>query len=116
MRTWRRPGAPALLAAALFPLPAAAQFSATPGELVARMDADGDRRISLREYQSYLMRGFRARDRNGDGVLQADELPPGTRRSIDLTRHEANLAKSFRRQDTDGDGYLDARELLAPPR
>lgn len=117
MRPRRRPGAFALLGAVLVPLSAAAQFAGTPGELLARMDADGDGRISLREYQSYLMQGFRARDRNGDGVLQTHELPPSSRRGqIDLTGHETSLARSFRRQDADGDGYLDARELLAPPR
>lgn len=92
----------------------------TPGELLARMDADADGRVSLVEYQHYLSRGFRAMDANGDGIVDANELPAGAsargqRRSIDLTAHEQRLARTFRRQDVDANGTLDARELAAPP-
>ena len=93
----------------------------TPDELLARMDADADGRVSLVEYQHYLSRGFRAMDANGDGIVDAHELPAGAsargqRRSIDLTAHEQRLARTFHRQDADADGALDARELAAPPR
>ena len=93
----------------------------TPAELLSWMDADGDGRVALVEYQHYLTAGFRRLDVNADGVVSSDELPAGVssrgaRRSVDLTARERALAETFRRQDANGDGYLDARELAAPPR
>lgn len=90
-------------------------FARAPAELVARFDLDGDGRVDEGEYVAYLMRGFHARDRDGNGVLEGDELPPGAR-PLSADGNEARLRRQFRRQDADGDGRLDARELLAPPR
>lgn len=86
-------------------------------EYLQRFDQDGDGRVSLHEYQQYMSRGFQAMDRNGDGVLSADELPAGVhwRGPITLTAHLQALARTFMRLDSNGDGYLDARELTAPP-
>ncbi len=107
-----------LLLSLIFALtsPAAAQLAATPGEYLARMDADRDGRVSLAEYQAHLSRAFRDMDRDGDGVLIGDELPVRGARPVLLSEHHAALARAFRRQDRDGDGRLDARELAAPPR
>ena len=90
----------------------------TPSEYLLRIDANGDGRVSLSEYQDYLSRGFTRMDRDGNGVLSASELPPGarTRRAPTLESHLRALAATFDRQDVDNDGYLDARELSAPPR
>jgi Ca2+-binding EF-hand superfamily protein len=103
----------ALLAASL--ALAAPQVRDTSGYL-ARMDADGDGRVSLAEYQAWMGYGFDAMDRDHDGVLSAPELPGG--RGAPLTRdaHRARLAAAFARQDRDNDGFLDATELAAPPR
>lgn len=104
-----------LLAAAL-PLVAIAQAVVDRDEYLSRFDGDGDGRVSLAEYQGYLGRGFRAMDRDGDGVLAGDELPVPTARPRRLEDLLADLAQQFVRLDSDGDGYLDARELTAPPR
>lgn len=90
-------------------------FAQAPAELMARFDLDGDGRVDEAEYLAYLMRGFHARDRDGNGVLEGEELPPGAR-PLGAAENEARLRRQFRRQDADGNGWLDARELLAPPR
>jgi Ca2+-binding EF-hand superfamily protein len=110
-----------LAAIALLALPAAAlaqSHPATPSAYLDMMDTDGDGRVSLAEYQDYMSAGFRSMDANGDGVLDATELPPGPRSAHPLTlvQHRRHLAATFHRQDADGDGYLSARELAAPPR
>lgn len=80
-------------------------------------DRDGDERVALVEYQDYLSRGFLQMDRNGDGVLSADELPAGTRarKLPTLENRRRELSAAFDRQDLDNDGFLDAREMAAPP-
>ena len=94
---------------------AAAQVTAT-GDYLARMDGDGDARVSLAEYQAWMGYAFTAMDRDGDGVLRAAELPGGRGKPVTRDAHLQRLADAFRRQDADGDGTLDARELAAPPR
>jgi len=89
----------------------------TRADYLRRFDRDGDGRVSLREYQDYMSRGFRALDRNSDGVLSPHELPRGTQRRavITLDAHLRALARTFDLLDVNNDGYLDARELTAPP-
>ena len=94
---------------------AGAQVTAT-SDYLARMDRDGDGRVSLVEYQDWLGYAFQRMDRDGDGVLSAAELPGGRGKPISLAAHRESLAEMFRRQDRNGDGWLDARELAAPPR
>ncbi|MFL6585468.1 MAG: EF-hand domain-containing protein [Luteimonas sp.] len=93
---------------------AGAQVTRT-AEYLDHMDIDGDGRVSLAEYQTWMRYGFDRMDRNGDGVLTADELPGGKGRAVTLAEHMTRLAATFNRQDTNRDGYLDARELAAPP-
>lgn len=113
-----------MIAAAAFPVVAAfvsgAAFAQAPRdtrEYLRLFDTDGDGRVSLAEYQAYLTRGFVAMDRNGDGELTADELPPGTRarKRPTLDARQRELSAAFDRQDLNNDGYLDAREMSAPP-
>ena len=99
----------------LWPALALAQVTAT-SEYVARMDADGDDRVSLEEYQAWMGYAFERMDANRDGLLTADELPGGEGETISLAEHRESLAAMFRRQDADGDGFLSANELAAPPR
>lgn len=80
------------------------------------MDANGDGRIALAEYQDWLCYAFDAMDRNHDGVLSADEMPGGRGQSITRATQRARLADAFAHQDRNHDGFLDARELAAPPR
>jgi Ca2+-binding EF-hand superfamily protein len=97
-------------------LPAHAQSLHDTTDYLDRMDADGDGRVSLAEYQAWMAYGFEAMDRDHDGVLSPAELPGG--RGAPLTReaHRARLAAVFARQDRDRDGFLDAAELASPLR
>lgn len=101
------------LANAVNPTPT--QYAEGPRELLQRFDTDGDGRVVEAEYVAYLSLGFRARDADGNGVLEGRELPPNAR-PIASADNEARLRRQFKRQDANGDGALDARELLAPPR
>ncbi|WP_024888902.1 hypothetical protein [Luteimonas huabeiensis] len=115
VRSLRRPVACTALALLSAAGAAGAQVTAT-GEYLARMDTDGDGRVSLAEYQAWMLYAFERMDADGDGVLASSEQPGG--RAAPLTRQAYldRLAERFRRQDADGDGSLDARELAAPPR
>lgn len=94
---------------------AAAQVTDS-GEYLKRMDTDGDGRVSLAEYLAWMSYAFDQRDRNGDGVLSADELPGGRGKPVTREEHIATLTARFKKQDANGDGWLSAKELLAPPR
>lgn len=96
------------------PMCAWAQVDATV-DYLARMDADGDGRISQSEFIDWMSYAFDARDRNRDGMLSADELPGGKGQPISREQHRERLAATFRKQDRNGDGHLDARELALPP-
>jgi hypothetical protein len=100
---------------ALLPLHVLAQVDAA-SDYLARMDGDGDGRVSLVEYQDWLSYAFDAMDRDGDGRLTAAELPGGKGAPVSRAEHRARLATAFNRQDGNRDGFLDARELAAPPR
>ena len=101
------------LAGGVFVSGARAQSQA---DFVARMDGDGDHRVSQVEYVEYMSYAFRRMDANGDGVLATNEQLVPNAKPLTLAEHQANLAAQFRRQDANGDHYLDAKELAAPPR
>ena len=94
---------------------AQAQVSDT-GSYLQRMDSDGDGKVSETEYVQWMLYAFDHMDRNGDGVLTADELPGGKGRPITREQQRQVIVQRFHKQDANGDGYLDARELSAPPR
>ena len=102
------------MALAFAAAPGGAQMRAS-GDYLARMDTDGDARVSLGEYQAWMGYAFARMDRDGDGVLVPAELPGGRGKPVDLVQHRAALAAAFGRQDRNRDGVLDARELAAPP-
>ena len=88
----------------------------TTGDYLSRMDANGDGRISLAEYQDWMGYAFDGMDKDRDGVLSAAEQPGGKGQPITLAQHRARLAERFGKQDANRDGFLDAKELAAPPR
>lgn len=88
---------------------------ASSGDYLARMDTDGDRRVSLAEFQAWMGYAFERMDVNHDGVVAPSELPGGRGKAIALAEHRAALAVTFGKQDRNHDGFLDARELAAPP-
>ena len=110
------PSVPFLLLFQAFALPmlANAQVQRT-GDYLSKMDANGDGRVSLVEYQDWLTYAFDGMDRDRDGVLSAAEQPGGKGQPLTREQHRARLAERFRKQDANRDGYLNARELAAPP-
>lgn len=54
---------------------AAELANARGGRMLARMDADGDGRVTREEFTVGLDAQFKALDKNGDGVVTADERP-----------------------------------------
>lgn len=98
----------------LLPAMGLAQVNAT-SDYLARMDADGDGRVSQNEYLDWMSYAFDARDSNRDGMLAPDELPGGKGRAITRQQHRERLAATFKKQDVDRDGSLSSKELAAPP-
>ena len=103
-----------LLLGYALPILANAQVQRT-GDYLSKMDANGDGRVSLVEYQDWLTYAFDGMDRDRDGVLSAAEQPGGKGQPLTREQHRARLAERFRKQDANRDGYLNARELAAPP-
>src|SRR5690606_30403103 len=84
------------------------------GDYLARMDADGDGRVSLPEYQDWMGYAFDGMDRDRDGVLSPAEQPGGKSQPLTREQHRARLAERFRKRDRSHNGFLDAKELPAP--
>ncbi|WP_257385830.1 hypothetical protein [Tahibacter caeni] len=116
------------LAAALVATTATAATSGEPApadrksRLLARMDRDGDDRISFEEYRNAMLRRFDARDRNRDGVLDGAEFPPQWLEGSGIAAEQKRLARddfsdqlepSFAKFDADANGQLDGAELDA---
>lgn len=90
--------------------------------LLARMDRNGDGRISFEEYRNAMLRRFDARDKNHDGVLDGAEFPSqwlagaaiaADQRRISRDDFSDQLEPSFAHFDADTDGELDGAELDA---
>jgi Ca2+-binding EF-hand superfamily protein len=104
-----------VMLAGLALLPCVSQAQSTPEEYLRTFDTDGDGRVSEAEYVAHLSEGFYRLDRNGDGVLETDELPGGRGKPVTLKQFQDNLRRQFHKLDRNHDGYLDARELTQPP-
>jgi Ca2+-binding EF-hand superfamily protein len=94
----------------------AGDYPSTVSAYLMQFDQDGDGRIGPQEYVDYLSAGFRALDADGNGVLEAGELPHGPRRTPrTLAAFQTDLRAQFRRMDRDHDGFLSAPEMAQPP-
>lgn len=71
-----------------------------PRNMIQRLDADGDGRITLEEIRAPLEQRFAELDANGDGV-------------IDLEEFSARAMERFAARDADGNGVLEGDELPA---
>ncbi len=72
--------------------------------------------VDRAEFVDYMSRGFAFLDRDGNGVLEGDELPP-TRHQVPRTLEafQADLRRQFDRLDRNRDGWLSPGELARPP-
>lgn len=104
----------ALAAALLLPLAAAAQD--TRHAYLRQFDTDGNGCVGEAEYLAWMGRGFQRMDANGDGVLEAAELPGGRGKPVTLAAWQADLRRQFHKLDRRHSGCLSAQELTAPPR
>ena len=96
----------------LFALTTSAQ---NQNDYLASFDADGDKRVSLVEFQRAMSWAFEQMDKNGDGVLSPEEQLVPKAKTFTLKEHHDRLALQFGKQDRNHDGYLSAKELAAPP-
>ena len=78
-------------------------------------DANGDKRVSLSEFQKAMSWAFEQMDKNADGVLSPEEQLIPKAKTFTLKEHHERLAIQFGKQDRNHDGYLSAKELAAPP-
>ncbi len=113
--------------------PVAFSQIANPEEMIARADANEDGDISWDEVVAFRSGSFDQLDRNGDGVISADDSPArpfAGRFNEAFERVQANYdgdrdgqvtrdemlngpAPVFERGDVDGDGVLTADEMAA---
>jgi len=103
---------PALLALLL----AAGAAGAQADDYFAKVDLDGDGRVSLPEFLERMSFAFQQMDVDGDGVLEPHEQHIPNAKALTLAEHHERFTAQFRRQDGNRDGSLTRAELLAPPR
>jgi len=104
---------PALLVLALV---LANTAGAQADDYFAKVDLDGDGKVSLPEFLDRMSFAFRQMDLNRNDVLEPGEQHIPDAPTITLAQHHERFTAQFHRQDADGDGHLSPAELLAPPR
>ncbi len=90
-------------------------FARNQNDYLASFDADGDKRVSLVEFQRAMSWAFEQMDKNADGILSPQEQLIPKAKTFTLKEHHERLAIQFGKQDRNHDGFLSAKELAAPP-
>lgn len=90
-------------------------YAQNQSEYLKSFDADGDKRVSLTEFQKAMSWAFEQMDKNADSILSPDEQLVPKAKTFTLKEHHGHLAIQFGKQDRNHDGYLSAKELAAPP-
>ena len=102
--------------AALLALLLAGGAAAQSDDYFARVDLDGDGKVSLPEFLERMSFAFLQMDVDRDGVLEPHEQHIPNAKPLTLAEHHERFTAQFRRQDANADGGLTRAELLAPPR
>lgn len=106
---------PLLIIIAIFLLGQGPSYAQNQNSYLDSFDADGDKRVSLTEFQKAMSWAFEQMDKNADGVLSPQEQLIPKAKTFTLQEHHDRLAIQFGKQDRNHDGYLSAKELVAPP-
>jgi Ca2+-binding EF-hand superfamily protein len=101
--------------AILFLLGQGSAYAQSQSEYLKSFDLDGDKRVSLAEFQKAMSWAFEQMDKNADGVLTPNEQLVPKAKTFTLKEHHDRLAIQFGKQDRNHDGFLSAKELAAPP-
>lgn len=92
----------------------------TSKQILARMDRNGDGKVSEEEFRNAMMRRFASADANRDGVLSNDEVPTHSvvvqnsengGGQVKLEDYSASLKTVFDQNDADRDGQLAGDEI-----
>jgi Ca2+-binding EF-hand superfamily protein len=83
---------------------------------MAKMDADGDGKVSLSEMQASKVARTMRLDANGDGLLTKAEyaarmMPRYEARGLDKATAQAKIDRLFTRTDLNHDGFLSPDEI-----
>ena len=81
----------------------------------AKVDLDGDGRVSLEEFLERMSFAFRQMDADANGVLEPHEQHIPNAKPLTIMQLNERFTAQFRRQDGNRDGTLSRAELLAPP-